>query len=120
MKAVCRYDNEPDTPLAPCPNGRLGLDRQAGDDEALVAGELTGVLARVPLGAGHDAFRDYFVVQTREMLRSYAEHVAPGVDAADAEALERIGERWRLSGEDPQRPYTGPVLARKVREVLDA
>src|SRR4051794_13976085 len=56
VKAVCRYDNEPDTPLAPCPNGRLRLDRQAGDDEALVAGELTGVLARVPLGAGHDAW----------------------------------------------------------------
>jgi pimeloyl-ACP methyl ester carboxylesterase len=49
------------------------------------------------LEAAGDAFRSYFVVQTPAMLRSYAENVAPGVEAADAEALERIGERWRLT-----------------------
>ena len=62
------------------------------------------------LGAGHDAFRDYFVVQTAEMLRSYSEHVVPGVEAADTEALERIGERWRLTTQEPERAYAGPVL----------
>ena len=62
------------------------------------------------LEAAPDAFRSYFVVQTPEMLRSYAEHVVPGVEAADSEALERIGERWRLAGEVSDRPYAGPVL----------
>lgn len=57
-----------------------------------------------------EAFQGYFVVQTAETLRSYAEHVVPGVEAADSEALERIGERWRLTADDAERPYPGPVL----------
>ena len=44
------------------------------------------------------------------MLRSYAENVAPGVEAADTDALERIGERWRLTGVETEQPYAGPVL----------
>jgi pimeloyl-ACP methyl ester carboxylesterase len=62
------------------------------------------------LDGDHDAFRGYFVVQTRAMLRSYAGNVAPGIEAADSEALERIGERWRLTVAEPERPYAGPVL----------
>ena len=62
------------------------------------------------LDGDHDAFRGYFVMQTPEMLRSYAEHVAPGVEAADTEALGRICERWRLTPAAPGRPYSGPVL----------
>jgi pimeloyl-ACP methyl ester carboxylesterase len=62
------------------------------------------------LDGEHDAFRSYFVVQTPAMLRSYAENVAPGVEAADTDALERIGERWRLTGVEVEQPYGGPVL----------
>jgi len=62
------------------------------------------------LDGEHDAFRGYFVVQTPEMLRSYAEHVAPGVEAADPDALDRIGQRWRLTAVERGRPYAGPVL----------
>jgi pimeloyl-ACP methyl ester carboxylesterase len=62
------------------------------------------------LDGEHDAFRSYFVVQTPEMLRSYREHVRPGVEAADLEALERIGGRWRLTAAEADRPYGGPVL----------
>jgi len=62
------------------------------------------------LDGEHDAFRSYFVVQTPAMLRSYAENVAPGVEAADSAALARIGERWRLTAAEPERPYAGPVL----------
>ena len=62
------------------------------------------------LDGEHDAFRAYFVVQTPEMLRSYTEHVVPGVEAADAEALGRIGERWRLTAAGPERPFRGAVL----------
>ena len=57
-----------------------------------------------------EAFGEYFVVQTPATLRSYAEHVAPGIEAADQAALARIGERWRLTAEEPERPYPGPVL----------
>lgn len=57
-----------------------------------------------------DAYRSYFVVQTPATLRSYADHVAPGAAAADTAALERIGERWRLASDEPQRPYPRPVL----------
>jgi pimeloyl-ACP methyl ester carboxylesterase len=62
------------------------------------------------LDGEHEAFRSYFVVQTPQMLRSYTEHVLPGVEAADADALERIGGRWRLTAPEPERPYTRPVL----------
>lgn len=67
-------------------------------------------VVREELGAEHEAFRSYFVVQTPEMLRSYSENVAPGVEAADSDALARIGERWRLTAAESERPYAGPVL----------
>jgi pimeloyl-ACP methyl ester carboxylesterase len=57
-----------------------------------------------------EAFRSYFVVQTRATLRSYVDHVAPGIEAADQSALERIGARWRLTAGEPPRPYASPVL----------
>jgi pimeloyl-ACP methyl ester carboxylesterase len=57
-----------------------------------------------------EAFRSYFVVQTPGMLHSYAEHVAPGAEVADQAALERIGERWRLTMDEPERAYERPVL----------
>ncbi len=62
------------------------------------------------LGEGQDAFRSYFVVHSKEMLRSYVENVVPGVEAADSKALERIGERWRLTAAEAEHPYPGPVL----------
>jgi pimeloyl-ACP methyl ester carboxylesterase len=58
-----------------------------------------------------DAFRAYFVIQTPGTLQSYAEHVAPGAAIADSAALERIGERWRLTpGGNERSTYVRPVL----------
>jgi pimeloyl-ACP methyl ester carboxylesterase len=57
-----------------------------------------------------EAFRGYFAVQTPATLRSYVDHVAPGIEAADEAALGRIGERWRLTGNGMDRPYGNPVL----------
>ena len=67
---------------------------------------------RVAVGCGDigdDAFRSYFVVQTREMLERYERYVAPGARLTDWAALERIGERWGLPiGDRPA--YPGPTL----------
>lgn len=58
---------------------------------------------------GDQEFRGYFVVQTPAMLERYERFVAPAASLVDAAALERIGERWKLtlSGEAP---YAGPTL----------
>jgi pimeloyl-ACP methyl ester carboxylesterase len=67
---------------------------------------------RVVVGAGEigdDVFRSYFVIQTTDMLRRYERHVAPAAALADQAALERIGERWALTGN--QAPaYAGPTV----------
>ena len=63
---------------------------------------------RVAAGSGEfgdDAFRSYFVIQTREMLERYERYVAPAAALVDQAALERIGERWELA------PALGPVYA---------
>lgn len=60
-------------------------------------------------GLGDQEFRDYFVVQTPEMLDRYERFVAPAASLADHAAMERIGERWELTM--PDRPaYGGPTL----------
>ncbi len=60
-------------------------------------------------GIGNDAFRNYFVVQTVEMLERYERYVAPGARLTDWAALERIGSRWELPiGDRPA--YLGPTL----------
>jgi pimeloyl-ACP methyl ester carboxylesterase len=61
-------------------------------------------------GEPPEAFRGYFAVQTPATLRSYSDHVAPCIEAADQAALDRIGERWRLAADEPERPYPSPVL----------
>jgi len=61
-----------------------------------------------PGGLGDDVFRSYFVIQTPEMLDRYERHVAPAAALVDEAALERIGERWELTSDDP--PYAGPTL----------
>jgi pimeloyl-ACP methyl ester carboxylesterase len=58
---------------------------------------------------GDDEFRDYFVVQTPAMLDRYKRFVAPAIPLADAAAMERIGERWKLTTRDGL-PYDGPTL----------
>ena len=60
---------------------------------------------------GDDGFRDYFTVQTPAMLQRYETYVEPGGQLADQSALERIGERWQLTGrrEDPA-PHPFPTL----------
>jgi len=56
-----------------------------------------------------EEFRSYFVVQTPAMLERYRRFVAPALPLADQSALERIGERWSLSGTDGP-AYPGPTL----------
>lgn len=67
---------------------------------------------RVAVGSGDigdDGFRNYFVVQTAEMLERYERYVAPAAQLTDWAALGRIGERWELSvGDLP--PYPGPTV----------
>jgi pimeloyl-ACP methyl ester carboxylesterase len=58
---------------------------------------------------GDEGFRGYFVVQTPEMLNRHRRYVAPGAALTDTAAVERIGERWRLTL--PAAPaYGGPTL----------
>jgi len=67
------------------------------------------VVVAGPGEIGDDVFRSYFVVQTPEMLDRYERHVAPAAALVDEAALERIGERWKLTPE--QAPaYDGPTL----------
>ncbi|HEV8166618.1 MAG TPA: alpha/beta hydrolase [Actinomycetota bacterium] len=71
------------------------------------AGELDGILEP----ALEAEFRDYFVVQTPEMLRRFQEHVAPGMALVDRPALERIFQRWELRTAPEQGPaYANPTL----------
>src|SRR3954468_3145586 len=46
---------------------------------------------------GDEVFRNYFVIQTPEMLERYERYVAPGAALVDQAALDRIGERWMLT-----------------------
>jgi pimeloyl-ACP methyl ester carboxylesterase len=59
------------------------------------------------------------------MLRSYRERVRPGVEAADLEALERIGGRWRLTEAYPRGTFAlldraGHALPHEQPELLGA
>ncbi|SDO20233.1 Pimeloyl-ACP methyl ester carboxylesterase [Nakamurella panacisegetis] len=58
---------------------------------------------------GDATFRDYFVIQTPEMLQRYERYVAPAATLVDQAALERIGEHWELTPPGGG-PYAGPVL----------
>jgi pimeloyl-ACP methyl ester carboxylesterase len=58
---------------------------------------------------GDEAFRNYFVIQTSEMLERYERYVAPAAALADEAALERIGARWELTP-DHVPAYAGPTV----------
>jgi pimeloyl-ACP methyl ester carboxylesterase len=58
---------------------------------------------------GDDEFRNYFVVQTPEMLERYERYVAPAAALVDQAGHERIGERWALAP-DHASAYAGPTL----------
>ena len=58
---------------------------------------------------GDQGFRDYFVLQTPEMLDRYERFVAPAAALVDHAAMERLGERWELTATDGP-AYGGPVL----------
>jgi pimeloyl-ACP methyl ester carboxylesterase len=67
---------------------------------------------RVVAGSGEigdEVFRDYFVIQTPQMLERYERYVAPAAALVDQAALERIGERWALT-DDHESVYPGPTL----------
>jgi pimeloyl-ACP methyl ester carboxylesterase len=55
------------------------------------------VVTRGPDDLGDAGFRDYFTVQTPEMLERYERYVRPAAELADQAALARIGEHWQLS-----------------------
>jgi pimeloyl-ACP methyl ester carboxylesterase len=58
-----------------------------------------------------EAFAGIAVVQTPEAVRRFGEEVMPGLEAADREAMARIGRRWRLT-DDPEggEPFRRPTL----------
>lgn len=58
---------------------------------------------------GDEDFRDYFVLQTREMLERHERFVAPAAALVDEAAMARIGERWQLTPH-PGPGYAGPTL----------
>jgi pimeloyl-ACP methyl ester carboxylesterase len=58
---------------------------------------------------GDDEFRSYFVVQTPQMLERYTRYIAPAAELVDQDALERMGERWELAGDNGP-AYAGPTL----------
>ncbi|HYN97696.1 MAG TPA: alpha/beta hydrolase [Pilimelia sp.] len=58
---------------------------------------------------GDEVFRDYFVIQTPEMLERYERYVAPSAALVDEAALERIGGRWLFTAE-PAPAYAGPTV----------
>lgn len=83
---------------------------------ALVCPLLTGVRdvsEHRPVAAANDLgdeeFRAYFVLQTPAMLERYQRFVAPATPLADAAAMQRIGERWKLALPDGP-AYGGPTL----------
>jgi pimeloyl-ACP methyl ester carboxylesterase len=53
-------------------------------------------------------FTGIAVIQTAETLRQYRQDVAPGLDAADGEAMARIRKNWALT----IAPESGPVYER--------
>src|SRR5262249_24624490 len=57
---------------------------------------------------GDEGFRGYFVVQTPAMLERWERFVAPAVPLADADVMERIGQRWKLTV--PNVSYDGPTV----------
>lgn len=58
---------------------------------------------------GDADFRDYFVVQTPEMLHRYERYVAPASEMVDEDALARVGARWGLTPA-PGPGFEGPTL----------
>jgi pimeloyl-ACP methyl ester carboxylesterase len=54
-------------------------------------------------------FRNYFVIQTPQMLERYERYVAPAAALVDQAALDRIGERWALTP-DHAPAYAGPTV----------
>jgi pimeloyl-ACP methyl ester carboxylesterase len=58
-----------------------------------------------------ESFGSLAVVQSEETLRRFREDVAPGLAAADMDALARIQRRWKLSEPPESRgSYGGPTL----------
>ena len=71
----------------------------------------SGGLDRVLDPAQEAEFRDYFVVQTPEMLRRFQDYVAPGMALTDQAGLERIFQRWELPTTPEQgEEYANPAL----------
>jgi pimeloyl-ACP methyl ester carboxylesterase len=69
--------------------------------------EHRAVAASAEIGDG--VFRNYFVIQTPQMLERYERYVAPAAALVDQAALDRIGERWALTP-DHAPAYAGPTV----------
>ncbi|TCO49940.1 pimeloyl-ACP methyl ester carboxylesterase [Kribbella antiqua] len=88
-----------------CPVGTILDNAQRNVPEHVVLRSEPGVVES--LAEGED-FTDIAVVQTAAALKAYRSDVAPGLDAADLEALERIRKNWTLS----IAPESGPAYQR--------
>ncbi|WP_433157375.1 alpha/beta fold hydrolase [Kribbella sp. CA-247076] len=88
-----------------CPIGTALMHADRTVPEHVVLRSEPGVVES--LAEGED-FTDLAVVQTAAALAAYRADVAPGLAAADVEALERIQKNWALS----IAPESGPVYRR--------
>ncbi|WP_158853365.1 alpha/beta fold hydrolase [Saccharothrix deserti] len=93
-----------------CPMGvkvehaeRTVPDRQVLRADAELLGSLDDRLA--------EEFAAISVVQTPETVRRFRDEILPGLDLADAEAMARVRQRWRLV-EEPEagEPFKRPTL----------
>lgn len=63
------------------------------------------------LGDAGPSYREITAVQSPATARAFAEFASPGQAAADTPALERIAERYSLTGEpEASHPFTAPTL----------
>jgi pimeloyl-ACP methyl ester carboxylesterase len=91
-----------------CPIGTIleNVDRHV--PEHVVLRSEPGVLELLKEG---EDFTELAVVQTASALAAYRADVAPGLDVADTEALDRIHKNWTLSIAPESGPaYTRPTL----------
>jgi pimeloyl-ACP methyl ester carboxylesterase len=63
-----------------------------------------------PGDIGDAEFRDYFTVQTPQMLHRYRTYVEPGARLADWSALQQIGQQWELTAPPHQGVFPHPTL----------
>ena len=91
-----------------CPIGTILENADRHVPEHVVLRSEPGVLELLKEG---EDFTELAVVQTASALAAYRADVAPGLDVADTDALDRIHKNWTLSIAPESGPaYTRPTL----------